>query len=197
MLILPSTRPASFVLLEDFLYTPVPLVGWPFLWGFTESGQINLNLQVQQFTELYCLVKRHCTLYRQLEETIRHLNNTHSSPHQRSTNAGFWTPNPSRHISYLLVQWQSFQKNIKTLMPWPIGAAIRGWTFCDAETQSWLGPSNSGPSLLQQWFAAQQILHLLYWLSPPLATNYKPRQTLKDGLLPFVQKVTKGIHAYS
>lgn len=38
--------------------------------GITESCQINLNLQGQQFTQLYCLQKRHHTLYRQLAETL-------------------------------------------------------------------------------------------------------------------------------
>lgn len=165
MLILPSTQPVSFVLLEDFLCTPVTCVGWPSLWGFTESGQINLNLQVQQFTQLYCLMKRHCTLYRQLGATMWHVNSTHSSPYQLSTNAGFGIPNPSRRISYLLGQGQSSQKNIKTpTMPLSISAAIRGRTYCDAETQSWQRLSNSGPPLFKQWFAAWQQHYILYWL---------------------------------
>lgn len=60
-----------------------------------------------------------------------------SSPLQRSTHAGFWTPNPSRHIGYLLIQGQSFQKNTKTPVPLSISAANRGRTYRDVETQSW------------------------------------------------------------
>lgn len=168
-----------------FLCTPggLPLYCCTMRWlafpvGISQSSQINLNLQGQDFTQLYCLMmRRHCTLYRQLGTTSWHVNSTHSSPLQCSTNAGLWTPNPFRHISYLLIQGQSFQENIKTPMPLSISAANRGRTYCDVETQSWQNPSNPGLPLLQQWFAAWQQHYNCtagsspYWLQTKTGTT--------------------------
>lgn len=163
MLIRPFTQPASCVPLEDFLYTPVPCVGWPFLWGFTESGHINLNPEEQQITQLYCLMKRHHTLYRQLGAISWHANSTRSSPPQHSTSVGIWTPQPSRNISDLLIHGQSFQK-VKTPMPLSVSAANgQNLLWCrNPELLKSFEFRTSSPPTVACCMAV--ILQLLYWL---------------------------------
>lgn len=77
-------------------------------------------------------------------------------------------------------------------MPSSTTAATSGRTYCDAETQELIKVLQ-----IQDLLPSNSIAATLH---PLLATNYKLLQTLhplKDGLLPFVQQVTKAIYACS
>lgn len=130
-------------------------------------------------------------VYRQLEATMLHVNGTHSS--SQSTNARCQSPDLSRHISYLLLQGQLFQDINTPTTPSLTTAATRSRFYCEAETQKLIKPfkfRSSSPKTVVCGTAASLLI----------ATTHNLLQTLhplKDGLVQFVQQVTKGIYTCS